>query len=67
MGINYNVEMNGTVDTGIGEAEGLEKLMEEINDYRTFLLSKLQERKKLREISLNACVMLNYFLKSVSL
>lgn len=64
MGINYNVKMNGILDTGLGEAEGLDKLMEEINDYRTFLLSESCKRKNLREISLNVRIILNFFLSA---
>lgn len=31
VGINYKVKINGILDTGMGEAEALDKLMEEIN------------------------------------
>lgn len=57
--------MNGILDTGIGEAEGLDKLMEEINDWLQDipLVRKLQERKTLREIPLNAMCYAESFFK----
>lgn len=57
--------MNGILDTGIGEAEGLDKLMEEINDWLQDipLVRKLQERKNLREIPLNTMCYAESFFK----